>query len=132
MDLHASQIQGFFDIPVDNLFSEPMMVRYIKQNIPTWEEEAIIVSPDAGGAKRATALADRLNLEFALINRKRARDHKEGQAQSSGTVITDEPPTPGGTPAKLDRMELLVGDVKGKVRFWELPSSTMGMSTNEL
>lgn len=51
MDLHASQIQGFFDIPVDNLFSEPTMMQYIKSEIPGWRD-AIIVSPDAGGAKR--------------------------------------------------------------------------------
>jgi ribose-phosphate pyrophosphokinase len=51
MDLHASQIQGFFDIPVDNLFSEPSMMTYIKQEIPHWKN-AVIVSPDAGGAKR--------------------------------------------------------------------------------
>jgi phosphoribosylpyrophosphate synthetase len=68
MDLHASQIQGFFDIPCDNLLSEMAMVGYIKTEIEGWRE-GIIVSPDAGGAKRATALADRLNLDFALINR---------------------------------------------------------------
>jgi ribose-phosphate pyrophosphokinase len=51
MDLHASQIQGFFDIPVDNLFSEPLMISYIKRQIKGWKE-SIIVSPDAGGAKR--------------------------------------------------------------------------------
>jgi len=51
MDLHASQIQGFFDFPVDNLFSEPLMLSYIKLHIPGWQD-AIIVSPDAGGAKR--------------------------------------------------------------------------------
>jgi len=101
MDLHASQIQGFFDIPVDNLFSEPIMVRYIKSTIPDWQN-AIIVSPDAGGAKRATALADRLNLDFALINRKRERDQHE-------VVVSDE------GQRKEDKMELLVGDVRGKV-----------------
>lgn len=51
MDLHASQIQGFFDFPVDNLYSEPLMIAYIKRNIPEWKD-SIIVSPDAGGAKR--------------------------------------------------------------------------------
>jgi ribose-phosphate pyrophosphokinase len=51
LDLHASQIQGFFDIPVDNLFTEPLLTTYIKQEIPGWKN-AIIVSPDAGGAKR--------------------------------------------------------------------------------
>jgi ribose-phosphate pyrophosphokinase len=51
MDLHAGQIQGFFDIPVDNLYSEPIMLSYIKTHIEGWQQ-AIIVSPDAGGAKR--------------------------------------------------------------------------------
>lgn len=52
MDLHASQIQGFFDFPVDNLYSEPLMISYIKNHIKGWEN-GIIVSPDAGGAKRS-------------------------------------------------------------------------------
>ncbi len=51
MDLHASQIQGFFDIPVDNLYAEPAVLRWIKDNVPDWKE-SIVVSPDAGGAKR--------------------------------------------------------------------------------
>ena len=51
IDLHAGQIQGFFDFPVDNLFSEPLMIGYIKQKVEGWKE-AVVVSPDAGGAKR--------------------------------------------------------------------------------
>lgn len=51
MDLHASQIQGFFDIPVDNLYAEPAVLKWIKENIAEWRN-GIIVSPDAGGAKR--------------------------------------------------------------------------------
>lgn len=51
MDLHASQIQGFFDIPVDNLYAEPAILKYIRESIPNWQE-SVIVSPDAGGAKR--------------------------------------------------------------------------------
>lgn len=51
LDLHASQIQGFFEVPVDNLYSEPIMMRYIKQEIRGWQN-SIIISPDAGGAKR--------------------------------------------------------------------------------
>nr|XP_014354500.1 PREDICTED: ribose-phosphate pyrophosphokinase 2-like [Latimeria chalumnae] len=50
MDLHASQIQGFFDIPVDNLYAEPAVLQWIKENIPEWKN-CTIVSPDAGGAK---------------------------------------------------------------------------------
>lgn len=58
MDLHASQIQGFFDIPVDNLFSEPLMISYIKACIDGWND-SIIVSPDAGGAKRHVFISER-------------------------------------------------------------------------
>jgi len=90
MDLHASQIQGFFDIPVDNLFSEPLMIGYIKREIEGWKD-GIVVSPDAGGAKRVTAIADKLGIEFALIHRQRKSE--------------DAP----------ERMQLLVGDVRGKV-----------------
>ena len=52
MDLHASQIQGFFDIPVDNLYAEPAVLKWIRENVPDWQE-SIVVSPDAGGAKRS-------------------------------------------------------------------------------
>ncbi|MFT7817992.1 ribose-phosphate pyrophosphokinase 2-like, partial [Arapaima gigas] len=70
MDLHASQIQGFFDIAVDNLYAEPAVLRWIKENIPEWKN-CIIVSPDAGGAKRVTSIADHLNVEFALLHKER-------------------------------------------------------------
>ncbi|XP_018012026.1 ribose-phosphate pyrophosphokinase 2 isoform X2 [Hyalella azteca] len=72
MDLHASQIQGFFDIPVDNLYAEPAVLKWIKENISDWKN-SIIVSPDAGGAKRVTSIADRLNVEFALIHKERKK-----------------------------------------------------------
>lgn len=68
MDLHDPQYQGFFDIPVDNLYGRPLLKRYIQQRIPDFKE-AVIVSPDAGGAKRATAIADALNMDFALIHK---------------------------------------------------------------
>ena len=58
MDLHASQVQGFFDIPVDNLYAEPAVLKWIRENISEWRD-ACIVSPDAGGAKRVTSIADR-------------------------------------------------------------------------
>lgn len=72
VDLHASQIQGFFDIPVDNLTCEPSIARWIRHKIDDWRD-SIIVSPDAGGAKRATSLADGLGIDFALINCSRHR-----------------------------------------------------------
>ena len=92
MDLHASQIQGFFDIPVDNLYAEPAVLKWIKENIPEWRN-SIIVSPDAGGAKRVTAIADRLNVEFALIHKERKKANE------------------------VDRM-VLVGDAKVRVSIY--------------
>lgn len=73
MDLHDPQYQGFFDIPVDNLYGRPILKKYIMQNIPNYQQ-AVVVSPDAGGAKRATAIADGLGMPFALIHRVRALD----------------------------------------------------------
>ncbi len=68
MDLHDAQYQGFFDIPVDNLYGKGLLKHYIRTKIPDYKD-AVIVSPDAGGAKRATAIADDLNMEFALIHK---------------------------------------------------------------
>ena len=56
MDLHDVQFQGFFDVPVDNLMAAPLMIRYIKDNIPQFRD-AVIVSPDSGGAKRYVSVA---------------------------------------------------------------------------
>lgn len=68
MDLHDPQYQGFFDIPVDNLYGRPLLKKYIQQNIPNYRN-SVVVSPDAGGAKRATAIADSMGMEFALIHK---------------------------------------------------------------
>jgi ribose-phosphate pyrophosphokinase len=68
MDLHDPQYQGFFDVPVDNLYGKPLLQRYIQMHIPDYKE-AVVVSPDAGGAKRATAIADSLGMDFALIHK---------------------------------------------------------------
>ncbi|XP_016965680.1 ribose-phosphate pyrophosphokinase 2 isoform X1 [Drosophila biarmipes] len=85
MDLHASQIQGFFDIPVDNLYAEPAVLKWIKENIPEWKN-SIIVSPDAGGAKRVTSIADRLNVEFALIHKERKKANEVASMVLVGDV----------------------------------------------
>src|ERR1700750_586049 len=74
LDLHAAQIQGFFDIPVDHLFAAPVMVEYFEtKRKRNW----IIVSPDAGGVERARAFAKRLNAPLAIIDKRRARSEEE-------------------------------------------------------
>ncbi|CCG81282.1 Ribose-phosphate pyrophosphokinase [Taphrina deformans PYCC 5710] len=72
MDLHASQMQGFFQVPVDNLYAEPAIVRWIKENVDRWRE-VVIVSKNPGGAKRVTSMADALKVNFALIHTDRRR-----------------------------------------------------------
>ncbi|KAL8901921.1 MAG: hypothetical protein Q9207_004962 [Kuettlingeria erythrocarpa] len=84
MDLHASQIQGFFNVPVDNLYAEPSTLRWIRENLDVGK--AVIVSPDAGGAKRATSIADRLDLNFALIHKERARPNEVSKMTLVGDV----------------------------------------------
>ncbi|KAL1961452.1 hypothetical protein VTO42DRAFT_180 [Malbranchea cinnamomea] len=84
MDLHASQIQGFFNIPVDNLYAEPDVIKWIRENLPV--DKCVIVSPDAGGAKRATSIADRLDRSFALIHKERPRPNEVGRMVLVGDV----------------------------------------------
>ncbi|KAF9170360.1 hypothetical protein BGX20_009074 [Mortierella sp. AD010] len=82
MDLHASQMQGFFNIPVDNLYAEPTVGKWIQENVEDWEN-GVVVSKNAGGAKRVTSLADRLNIDFALIHMDRSRKgHAQGPDHS--------------------------------------------------
>lgn len=74
MDLHDPQYQGFFDIPVDNLYGRHLLKRYITHQILPQNggvDNCVIVSPDAGGAKRATSIADSLGMDFALIHKER-------------------------------------------------------------
>ena len=69
VDLHAGQIQGFFNIPVDHLFALPVMIDYLKQ---TFTKETVFVSPDAGGVERARAYSKRMNATLAIIDKRRS------------------------------------------------------------
>ena len=69
LDLHAAQIQGFFDIPVDHLFSAPVMVEYFEKRYD--RRELIVVSPDAGGVERARSFAKKMNVPLAIIDKRR-------------------------------------------------------------
>lgn len=116
MDLHASQIQGFFNVPVDNLYAEPSSVKWIRENLMHSTEnhteinghrnEVVIVSPDAGGAKRATSMADRLEVPFALIHKERSRPNEVsrmtlvGDVKDKIAVLVDDMADTCGTLAK--------------------------------
>ena len=83
MDLHAGQIQGFFDIPVDNLYAKPVMLNYIKDQ---YTNHLCIVSPDAGGVERARAYAKPLKADLAIIDKKRERANESDVMHIIGDV----------------------------------------------
>ncbi len=83
LDLHANQIQGFFDIPVDNIFAAPIMLEYIKENFGT---DILIVSPDAGGVERARAFAKRLACGLAIVVKRGTEDTDKNAWELIGDV----------------------------------------------
>ena len=100
MDLHAGQIQGFFNIPVDNLYAAPVLLEYIKSN---FNEGLVIVSPDAGGVERARAFAKRLNAGLAIVDKRRSAPNKAkamaviGDVANKTIVIQDDMIDTAGT-----------------------------------
>lgn len=100
MDLHAGQIQGFFNIPVDNLFAAPVLIEYIRNN---FRDDMVIVSPDAGGVERARAFAKRLNADLAIIDKRRDAPNQAkamaviGDVSDKVAVILDDMTDTAGT-----------------------------------
>ncbi|MCB0220338.1 MAG: ribose-phosphate pyrophosphokinase [Chrysiogenetes bacterium] len=100
MDLHAGQIQGFFDIPVDNLFATPVIIQYLQSQEL---DNLTVVSPDAGGAERARAFGKRLNAPFAMIDKRRPKAnvaevmHVIGDVDGRDCVIVDDMIDTAGT-----------------------------------
>jgi ribose-phosphate pyrophosphokinase len=101
MDLHAGQIQGFFDIPVDNLYAEPLFVRDIKERYAG--RDIMVVSPDVGGVLRARAMARRLNVDLAIIDKRRERAGVSevmnviGDVSDRDCILVDDIVDSGGT-----------------------------------
>jgi ribose-phosphate pyrophosphokinase len=100
MDLHAGQIQGYFNIPVDNVFAAPVLLKYIK---PRFSTGTVIVSPDAGGVERARAFAKRLDASLAIIDKRREAPNIAeamniiGEVQGKTAVILDDMVDTAGT-----------------------------------
>lgn len=104
MDLHAGQIQGFFDIPVDHLYGTPVLLKYfeeLKLNNP------IVVSPDAGGVERARAFAKHLNADLAIVDKRRPRPNEAaimniiGDVNGRNAIILDDMIDTAGTLTKV-------------------------------
>jgi len=102
MDLHAGQIQGFFDIPVDHLYAAPVMLEEIRK-VMSSSEGLVVVSPDAGGTERARAFAKRLNAGLAIIDKRRSGPnvsevmHIIGEVKGKTCVIIDDMIDTAGT-----------------------------------
>ncbi|MFM8700915.1 MAG: ribose-phosphate pyrophosphokinase [Hyphomicrobiales bacterium] len=101
VDLHAGQIQGFFDIPTDNLFAAPLMARDIQQHMDT--SNVMVVSPDVGGVVRARALAKRIDAPLAIVDKRRERAGESevmniiGDVKGRSCILVDDIVDSGGT-----------------------------------
>jgi ribose-phosphate pyrophosphokinase len=117
LDLHAAQIQGFFDIPVDHLFATPVIIEYLK---PLQTQETIVVSPDAGGVERARAFAKRMNVPLAIIDKRREEAnvaevmHIIGEVEGRDCLIVDDLIDTAGT--LVNGAEALLGAGAASVR----------------
>src|SRR5665648_960274 len=101
LDLHAGQIQGFFDIPTDNLFAAPVMVQDIKHLFPA--DNLMVVSPDVGGVVRARGLAKRIDAPLAIVDKRRERPGDSevmnviGDVEGHSCILIDDIVDSGGT-----------------------------------
>ena len=101
VDLHAGQIQGFFDMPVDNLFTTPLFAKYIKRKFKN--KKLICVSPDVGGVQRTRGLATRIKADLAIIDKRRPRPGQSkvmniiGNVKGKTCIIVDDIIDSGGT-----------------------------------
>jgi ribose-phosphate pyrophosphokinase len=101
VDLHAGQIQGFFDIPVDNLFTTPLFARYIKKKFKS--KNLVCVSPDVGGVQRTRGLATKIKADLAIIDKRRPAPGKSqvmniiGEVKGKNCIIVDDIIDSGGT-----------------------------------
>jgi ribose-phosphate pyrophosphokinase len=101
LDLHAGQIQGFFDIPTDNLFGAPVMVQDIKEALP--KEDLMVISPDVGGVVRARGLAKRIGAPLAIVDKRRERPGESevmnviGDVSGHSCILVDDIADSGGT-----------------------------------
>ena len=99
MDLHAGQIQGFFNIPVDHLYAAPVLLKYINENF----RNVVMVSPDAGGVERTRAFAKRLKVDLAIIDKRRDRPNESkamnviGDVKGKTAVLLDDMVDTAGT-----------------------------------
>jgi ribose-phosphate pyrophosphokinase len=113
VDLHAGQIQGFFNIPVDNLYAMPVLIQYLRKRLEG--RRVSVVSPDAGGVERARAFARRLNANLAIIDKRRPRASEVaemqlvGEVRDSSALLVDDMIDTAGTITEAAKVVLNAG-----------------------
>jgi ribose-phosphate pyrophosphokinase len=119
MDLHSGQIQGFFDVPVDNLYATPVLLQHLKRHLDN--HEVTIISPDAGGVERARAIATRLDASLAIIDKRRvapnvvAEMNIIGEVKDQVAILLDDIVDTAGTltmaavALKNERAKMIIG-----------------------
>lgn len=103
MDLHASQIQGFFDVPVDHMKGAPILIPYFEQKIASYHDNVVVMSPDLGSVSRNRAFAERLNVPLAIVDKRRPKPNESeimniiGEVQGKNVLIVDDMIDTAGT-----------------------------------
>ena len=118
MDLHASQIQGFFDIPVDNLFGNPVFVDYYAKKFGAEAENMVVVSPDVGSVARARAFAQKLHMQLAIVDKRRQKANQSevmnviGDVSGKDCIIFDDMCDTCGTLCNAAKALIDIGGAK--------------------
>ena len=118
MDLHANQIQGFFDIPVDNLLGNPIFTQYFHQRYEGHEDETIVVSPDVGSVARARAFAQKLNMPLAIVDKRRQKANSSevmniiGDVTDKHVILLDDMVDTGGSLCHAAKALVDIGKAK--------------------
>ena len=118
MDLHANQIQGFFDIPVDNLLGSPIFVRHFMQKYADCHDEVMVVSPDVGSVARARAFAQKLDMPLAIVDKRRQKANSSevmniiGDVRDKRVILLDDMVDTGGSLCGAAKALVEIGGAK--------------------
>ena len=118
MDLHASQIQGFFDIPVDNLLGNPIFTAHFGERFGDDQENTIVVSPDVGSVARARAFAQKLNMPLAIVDKRRQKANSSevmniiGEVEGKHVILLDDMVDTGGSLCHAAKALVEIGHAK--------------------